>query len=60
MGLINRKQTKKYILQRVEQTRFWDCTQVSERVLDKIEAETRNLIDYLVQTHPTRGKRFDP
>ena len=58
MNLINRTSVRKYLLQRCRDTRYWNPTQVSEKVLDMVEAKTRLMLQKAVEQHPTIGKTF--
>ncbi len=56
--LINRKAVKNLILQFCEERQGWDCTRVSKKALDNIEASLRNKIEDAVHRHATVGKTF--
>jgi len=59
MSLINKSELKKYILAKIEATRFgWDATRVAGNVAEKVEATLKVLIDNHVHSHPTMGKTF--
>ena len=58
-NLINRTAVKELILRRREKLRpGWDCSRVSAKALNQIEACLRMIIDNAIQSHPTRGKTF--
>ena len=57
--LLNRKETRKYILQRVEAERTgWNCTRVSQQALDNLEYRLMRIIKNAVNAHPTIGRTF--
>ncbi len=59
MELLNRSNTKKYILQMAEALRpGWNCNRVSKDSMDKINAKVKNYIREEVERHPSIGKTF--
>ncbi len=57
--LINSKEVKSYILRYAKDNRKgWDCTRVSDRALNEINAKIMVMIQNAVKSHPTRGKTF--
>ena len=57
--MINSKAVKEYILRTAKETRpGWDCTQVSTKALNLINAKVKMMIQGAVQRHPTKGKTF--
>ena len=58
-GIINRKATKKFILNKAKRLRQgWTCEQVSDKALDQIEAFIRSKIIDSIKRHPSVGKRY--
>jgi len=58
-NLINSKEVKAYILQLAkDKRRGWDCTRVSAKALNVINAKLMVMIQKAVMSHPTRGKTF--
>ena len=61
MSLLNRAKTRREILNLCAKYRpSWECVRVSEEALTKAEAEFRNVLRRMVETHPTIGKTFKP
>jgi len=57
--LINRSATKAFILAEVKRRRpGWDCTRVSPKVLNHLEAKLEWYIGGIVQHHPTIKHTF--
>jgi len=57
--LLNRKATKKYILDKCEISRSgWDCKRVSKQALDEIDAFITMKLNASIHRHPTIGKTF--
>ena len=58
-GILNKKATKDYILKKCKANRLgWDCTRVSKKALDELEAFIRMRIIQSVHRHPSVGKTF--
>ena len=58
-SLLNMKATKDFILKKCDTERKgWDCTRVSKKALNEIEAFIRMKIEQSVNRHPTVGKTF--
>ncbi|KKL49349.1 hypothetical protein LCGC14_2316390 [marine sediment metagenome] len=58
-NLINSKEVKSFILKYTKDTRKgWDCTRVSGRALNVLNAKLMVMIQKAVKAHPTRGKTF--
>ena len=58
-GLLNRKHTRDYILQRFANTRpHLRITRVSKQALDDIEGAVRTRINKAVHSYPSVGKTF--
>ena len=59
MNLLNKTNTKKFILAKVESMRpGWKCTRVSSEALEMLEAKFRVMIIRMVESHPTKGQTF--
>jgi len=57
MSLINEKQTKKYVLDRMKElVPYRDYTQISKSFMVDVEASFRNLIDRKLSLVPRTGK----
>lgn len=62
-SLINKSGIKKFILAKIAQLRPGmekQLTRVSNKAIDKYEAELKNRIEYDIMTHRSVGKTFDP
>lgn len=58
-NLINSKEVKAYILRYARDNRKgWDCTRVSAKALNIINAKLMVIIQNAVKAHPTKGKTF--
>jgi len=58
-NLLNRKATKKYILEKcITKRPGWECGRVSKQALDEIEFFVMSKIDESIRRHPTLGKTF--
>jgi hypothetical protein len=58
-NLLNRKAVKEYIIQHCEKQRpGWDCTRVSQQVIEQINAFVKNKINDSIDRHPSKGKTF--
>lgn len=59
--LINRRQTRKFILEKCRSIRRgWQCTRVSEEALMVIDAKLRSMIISMIEGHPSIGRTFRP
>jgi len=59
MNLLNKQNTRAYILKRVKVDRpGWDCTRVSPAAMKEIERRLKVMIGKVIHMHPTRGKTF--
>ena len=59
--LINKKETRDFILERCEKMRpGLGLERVSKDALDLIELRLKNLIIDMVLEHPSKGKTFKP
>jgi hypothetical protein len=57
--LLNSKEVKACILRQCQSIRpEWDCTRVSNKVLDDLNYKLTWYITQAVKRHPTRGKTF--
>lgn len=56
--LLNKKAVRKYILQTVKEKRYWECTQVSPKIINLLDAKLKRTIDRAVHQHPSTGKTF--
>ena len=60
-SVTNRAGLKKYILARLKAERpHLGITRVSEEALNRYEFRLREIIDYEISTHPSKGKTFRP
>ena len=58
-SLINRKETKKFILEKRKALRpGWDCNRVSAEALNEIDIYLKRKVSEMVHKHPTVGKTF--
>ena len=58
-SLINSKKVKAYILRYAKDTRKgWDCSRVSNKALNVINAKLIVMIQKAIHAHPTKGKTF--
>ncbi len=58
-NLINSKEVKAFILRYARDNRKgWNCTRVSDRALNVINANLMVMIQKAVKSHPTIGKTF--
>jgi len=59
MSILNKQETKKYILETTKALRpEWGCTQISVSILMQIELKTKAYIRDAIRRHPTVGKTF--
>ena len=57
MSLLNKKNTRDYIMKRVKIDRpGWSPTQVSPAFLQQLEMKLIGIIDRAVHSHPSKGK----
>jgi len=61
MSLLNRSAVRKYVLDRAKQTRpQWGPSRVATQAYEQVEARLRVILDRMIETHPTKGKTFNP
>lgn len=59
MSLLNKAEVKRMILARVESDRpGWECTRVSSKAINELEARVVGIIIRAIHGHPTIGKTF--
>ena len=59
--LLNRTDVKRYILAATKKHRpGWNCTRVAATTVAYLENYLKAYVDKLVDTHPTRGRTFQP
>ena len=57
--MLNSRAVKEYILRTAKETRpGWDCTQVSAKALNLINAKVKMIVQGAVQRHSSSGKTF--
>lgn len=60
MSILNKKETKAYILEAAKEVRpGWNVTQISAAALRHIEQHTKKYIRACLKQHPSRGKTFN-
>lgn len=59
MSILNKKNTKAYILRRANHFRGGRFTRISKQFLINLEYEVEMMIDNAIRNHPSKGKTLD-